>query len=70
MPALYTITDTKPTVYLDNAGAPTQGFQVSFTLTEFDEGHSINVPKLDPKLIDARVKEVLAQRQALAKLGG
>ncbi len=70
MGAIYTVTNSQPTVYLDNAGAPVQGFRVDFTLTEFDEGHSINVPKLDEKLIDARIRETLVSRQKLAKLGG
>ena len=70
MGMLYTVTNQQPTVYLDNAGAPVQGFRVDFTLTEFDEGGSINVPKLDEKLIDVRIKELLSQRQKLAKLGG
>lgn len=70
MPALYTITDTRPSTYLDNAGSPINGYQVSFTITEFDEGHFINVPKVDAKLIDARIKAFIADRQALAKLGG
>jgi hypothetical protein len=68
--ALYTITDISPAIYLDNARQATNGYQVTFTLTEFDEGHMINVPKLDDALIDARIKEVLAARKKLAKLGG
>ena len=37
MGMLYTVTNQQPTVYLDNAGSPVQGFRVDFTLTEFDE---------------------------------
>lgn len=70
MGALYSITATLPQVYLDNAGQPVSGFRVDFTLTDFDEGHSLNVPKLDTADIDRRIKLLIADRKKLASLGG
>jgi len=70
MGALYTITLTQPQTYLDNAGQPVNGFRVDFTIAEFDEGHSINVPKQDPAEIDRRIKALIADRKKLASLGG
>lgn len=70
MGALYTIARTLPETYLDNAGQPVRGFRVDFTMTEYDEGHSLNVPKIDAAEIDRRIKAAIADRKKLAALGG
>lgn len=69
MPALYTIGPILDSTYLDNGGAVVKGFQVSYTITELDESHVINVAKLDDKLIDARIRAEIATRMKLVKLG-
>jgi hypothetical protein len=70
MGALYTVTGTTPEVYIDNSGQAINGFRVSFTIHEFDEGHFLNVPKQDPVEIDRRIKGLIADRKKLAALGG
>jgi len=70
MGALYTITRILPHTYLDNAGQAVNGFQVSFTISELDEGHFIDVPKQDAAEIDKRIKAFIADRKKLIALGG
>ena len=70
MGALYSITRIMPHTYLDNAGQAVNGFQVSFTISELDEGHFIDVPKQDESEIDRRIKAFIATRKKLLSLGG
>lgn len=65
----YKITQTTPTVYLDNRGIAVKGYLVYVNLVDFDETHSIQVASLDPKLVAAEVKKLLDNRKALDKLG-
>jgi hypothetical protein len=66
----YIIEHTQPTVYTDNKGSAVTGFEVQVTFPEFDETHTLRVPKLDPATVKAAVEELLTQRRALASLGG
>jgi hypothetical protein len=66
----YIIEHTQPTVYADNKGSAVSGFAVTVTFPDFDETHIVNVPKLDPAAVKLTVEELLAQRRALAELGG
>jgi hypothetical protein len=68
--AEYTIDRTAPAFYLDNRGNPVRGYQVSVTLTQWQEGHDLFVPSLEAEVIKAAADKLLAQRQALAKLSG
>jgi hypothetical protein len=65
----YAIQSTAPALYLDKAGKAVNGFTVYVLLTEFDELHNLNVPSLAEKDVKPAVETLLAQRQALAKLG-
>jgi hypothetical protein len=69
MAALYTITGTRPKIYIGNDGSPINGFEVRFTIEANGEGHMVDVPKLDPKTVDAAIKAVISQRMLLDKLG-
>ena len=65
----FVVERTQPTVYLDKAGRPVQGYAVYVLLTEFDELHEVRVPSLSPDIVQAAVELLLEQRAALAALG-
>lgn len=69
MGAIYTIEAQQPQTYIDQ-GVPVTGFLIQARLHEFNELVQINVPSLEPELIDARIQELLDQRRKLAELGG
>lgn len=65
----YRVERTQPTVYLDKAGRPVQGFVVYVLLTKFDELHELHVPSLDANTVKEAVELLYEQRDALAELG-
>ena len=65
----YVVERTQPTVYLDKAGRPVQGFAVYVLLTDFDELHEVRVPSLSPDAVQVAVELLLGQRTALTALG-
>lgn len=69
MGAIYTVTRTQNAMYLDEGNNPIPGYQVRFIMHEFGEGFDINVPSLDPEVIDKRVMEIIENRRKLATLG-
>lgn len=66
----YSVTKTRDTTYLDEHNDPIEGFEVYVVLTQWNEGHRFNVPTLDAELIEKRVLELIAAREALDALGG
>lgn len=69
MGVIYTVTSTQNAMYLDEGSNPVPGYLIRFILHEFGEGYDINVPSLDPAVIDKRIKEILENRIKLAALG-
>ena len=65
----YIIQNTAPSLYLDRAGKAVNGFTVYVLFTEFDELHNLNVASLAENVVKPEVEKLLAQREALAKLG-
>jgi hypothetical protein len=65
----YSITHTQNRVYLDKTGKAVQGFSIRVYLQEYDEELEITVPSLEPKTVETAVKKLLADRDAIAKLG-
>jgi hypothetical protein len=55
--------------YLGLDGNPVSGFLVEFTLHKWNEGHMVNVPQLLPTIVQAKIEQVLKEREALDKLG-
>ena len=70
MSPVYVIERLEDATYLDGGGKVRQGFAVTFRIAEFDETHTVNMPSNNPVEIDKRIREEIARRQALAKLGG
>ena len=66
----YIIEHTQPTVYTDNKGSAISGFLLSITFPEFDETHEIRLPKMDASAVKEAAEALLAQRRAIADLGG
>lgn len=66
---IYKIIRTIPTVYLDKMGAAVNGYQLTVDLYAYDETHTLNVSNLDPKTADSAIKQLIAWRAALDKLG-
>lgn len=69
MGQVYTVEGQQPTTYLDE-GQAVSGFVLTVRLHKWNELLVINVPQLKAELVDARVKQLIAEREALAKLGG
>lgn len=66
----YTIEKTAPTVYLDNRGNAVQGYLVFVNLTAYNESHELRLPSLDSKVVEKAADKLLADRDALANIGG
>lgn len=69
MGQIYTVTHTQNAMYLDEGNNPVPGYLVRFIIHEFGEGFDLNVPTLDPEVIDKRVQEIVENRRKLAALG-
>lgn len=67
--AEYTIMSVRPSVFLDKAGNPVNGYDVEFFIPAFDEIHHVKVGKRDPKAVEAEIAKELAFRKSLAELG-
>lgn len=63
----YTIISTQPTVYQDPDQGVVNGVLIRFRLDDYDEVQEVRIPKLDAGLAQAAIKEVVDQRDALAK---
>lgn len=68
MATSYTINNTEPWTYLDGLRNPVNGYRVTFNLTQYNETHSVNVKTLAAQEVGKAIAEVVAQRDALAKL--
>lgn len=68
--AQFRIVSTQNTLYIDNGGRPVTGYLVRVELNGFNETHDINVPSLEPAVVQQAVERLLEQREALSKLGG
>jgi hypothetical protein len=64
----YVVQRVTPTIYLDSAGSPVNGFKITVYLAAYDEIHYLEVPKLDPVDIKKRADKLVADRVALSKL--
>jgi hypothetical protein len=67
--AKYVVDKTESTTYVDRTNAVVNGFSVTFTLSQYDETYTIQVPALNASLIEAEVKRISDERDKLAKLG-
>jgi hypothetical protein len=61
---------TTSTRYVDGAGDIVSGYTVYVEFPEFDEVHKFDVPNIRPETINAVASDFLANRRALAELGG
>ena len=68
--ATFHILQTQNTLYLDRGGQPINGYRLRVELTEFDEVLDINVPSLDPPVVEAAIMSLIDQRRKLHALGG
>jgi len=66
----YTIVRTQPTMFLDEAGIPVEGYQIQVTLHEWNEGHLLKVRSLDQDIVEKAIEQLIEQRAALDELGG
>jgi len=64
----FTIDRTQPTTFLDNAGNPIDGFLVTVTLTQWNEGHQVQVASLAPNDVGVAIQQLIEDRQALDDL--
>lgn len=60
------VISTQPYTYLDETGAVVDGYRVFFNITEFDETHFVNVPTLNPVLVQKAIKAVIEDRNTIA----
>ena len=60
------VISTQPYTYLDETQAVVDGFRVFFNITEFDETHFVNVPTLNPALIQNAIKALIEDRKTIA----
>ena len=65
----YKIEHVQPDVYLDAGGKPVRGYLVRVSLTTWSEIHDIQVATLDPDKVKETVDALLANREALSRLG-
>ena len=68
MAKVYQVLSTRPNLYSER-GTPVNGFHITALLFEFDETVEIDVPKMDEKTVDNRIKMLLEQRRKLDTLG-
>ena len=68
MASKWKVSATQPWTYLDALGNPVNGFRVTILLEAYGEGHALNVPRLDPALIQKEAEALASTRDALAKL--
>lgn len=61
--ASYSVEWTRPTVYLDNAGAAVKGYQVRITLYPWNEARDIELPDATPEAI-AKLAEIEVKKRA------
>jgi hypothetical protein len=54
-------------VYLDNSGQAVNGFLLYVYLPDYDETLTVNVPSMGDSVVKAAVKQIVDQRDALAK---
>lgn len=65
----YKVENVQPDVYLDQGGKPVRGYLVRVSLLKFAEIHDIQVPSLEPAIVEAAIEILLTNREALAQLG-
>lgn len=68
MAKVYEIVSQQPQVILDG-GVPTNGFLIRARLVSYGEMVEVMVTKLDPTVIDDKIRAILAARNTLAELG-
>lgn len=66
---LYKIISRRPSMLMDNAGRPRSGYKIVFLVPEFNESHEIEVDKLIPETIDAKIREFIRALQETETLG-
>lgn len=67
--ARYTVDILAPTFVTTKAGLPKKAFSVTFTILEYDEQHTIDVPDNDPETIEEAIEAFIERRDRLASLG-
>ena len=68
MAKVYEIVSQQPQVILEG-GIPTQGYLIRARLVDFNEMVEVYVTRLDPAIVDTKVREILDARNRLAELG-
>lgn len=66
---LYKIISRRPSMLLDNANRPRSGYKIVFLVPAFDETHEIEVDKLNPLVIDEKIREFITTLQETETLG-
>lgn len=64
----YRVMATQSISYIDQGGSLVNGYKVFFEITEFRETHSVQVPTLDPPVVQAAIQAVVTHRKALSAL--
>lgn len=66
---LYEVTRVVDRVYATKSGKVVSGYAVYFSIIGQGEDFEVNVPDLDPDLVDERIKLLIIKRGALSELG-
>lgn len=66
----YVITRVVPTTYIDNkTNEAVSGHRVYYTMTDYEEGHLIDVPNMKKDTVKDAIENAVDARDALAELG-
>ena len=68
MAKVYEIVETSPQIYSE-LGSVVNGFLIRGRLTQYDEPFTINVAKMDTKVINDKILALVRQREMLDTLG-
>ncbi len=65
----YSVGQTTDTTYLDARKQAVKGYAVSVHLEDYDETYEVLVPNLNETTVKKAIEDLLAKRDAIAKLG-
>ena len=65
----YEIVSSTPTTYQDAIAGVVNGVLIRFKIEPYNEVHEVRIPRMEAKLAQTAIEQVVEERDALALLG-
>lgn len=65
----YTVTNVRPSTYLNKGGKPVNGYAITVYFPEFDESFEVRVANRDKDAVASEIVKELEFRRSLVDLG-